>query len=259
MMQELLPLVGFGAGTIILAVIFYHLILWYIPFYITDRTLARMKKNGRKDNVLLHRGLNNADNCRIPRAIADSMMSGTSYNVSRYPLRIKSFMPQDSYWSISFYARNTDNFFVTNDIEVKEKYGNQVTIVLLNSKHHYQPQETEIVVQAPSRIGYIIVRMMVTDTKDPQSLEKVAEVQRRAFAEELRGSITGVEQNAVKYRLSFKMPSGSEFVKILPTLEEALQWVKLEYDFVISADVVNASDSISLPGNLQLSIDQIES
>ena len=185
MTSGILLAVGWIFFTLILAVGFYHLILWYIPIFITDFIFARRKSRGRKTNVLLHRGLLNADDCRIPRAITDAMISRCIYDVSTYPLRIKSFMPEDSYWSISFYARNTVNFFVINDIEVKEKYGNEISIVLLNSKQRYDSLENEIVVKAPSEVGYILVRMMVTDTKDPESLKKVSGVQRKAYAEEI--------------------------------------------------------------------------
>jgi uncharacterized membrane protein len=185
MTSGILLAVGWIFFTLILAVGFYHLILWYIPIFITDFLLARMKSSGRETNVLLHRGLNSADNCRIPRSIADSMMSSCIYDVSTYPLRIKSLMPEDSYWSISFYARNTVNFFVINDIEVKEKYGKEISIVLLNSKQRYEPLDNEIVVKSLSKVGFIIMRMMVTDTEDPESLKKVAGVQRKAYAEEI--------------------------------------------------------------------------
>ena len=244
--------VGWIFFTLILAVGFYHLILWYIPIFISDFLLARMKSRGRKTNVLLHGGLSNADNCRIPRAIADSMLSSCIYDVSTYPLRIKSFMPGDSYWSISFYARNTVNFFVINDIEVKEKYGSEISIVLLNSKQRHESLENEIVVKAPSKVGFILVRMMVTDTKDPESLKKVAGVQRKAYAEEI--FLPTGEPQTQMCQIHVQLPGGEEYRKLLPSFERAQDWVESEYAYILPEDAISQSEPVTLPGDIRLSI-----
>jgi uncharacterized membrane protein len=252
-METALILGSWALGTALLTAGCYNLALWGIPYIVTDRTLKRMKRMGRKTNVLGHRELNNADNCRIPQAIADSMMSGCIYDVTKRPLRITSWMPEDSYWSISFYARNTDNFFIINDLEVRERFGDRVAIVLLGPKQTYQPRLGEIVLQAASRIGYIIVRMMVTDTKDPDALKQVATVQRKAFAEEIYPLTGNGTAGHFKYRGVIKMPENAVFEKIMPSRMMLIDWIKTEYSVSVDPNTVDDPKAvIPLPGGLTL-------
>lgn len=249
MTEQLLSAIIWLIVTLCLSAVFYHLILWIIPYYISYTTFKRMQKAGRKKNVLVFRELNNADNCVIPEAIADSVMSGCYYDLTKTPLRITSCMPDDSYWSMSFYAYNTDNFFVINDLEVKEKYGDSVTVVLVGPGQRYTPREDEVLVRSPSRSGYIIVRMMVTDTKDPEAIRRVTEVQRRALAEE----VNMVDEVGEKVLAQFEYPA-SVFVKALPSIEALQAWVQAEYNQNLPFDLLTRPDPIELPGGIQLSV-----
>jgi hypothetical protein len=158
-------------------------------------------------------------------------------------------MPEASYWSISFYGMNAENFFVINDLTVRERFGDSVELVLVRRQRSYEADPATMVVQVPSRRGAIIIRMMVSDSHDPQSVEVVRRVQRLAYAEEIRGSLT--EASSSKYRAEFNVPM-RQFVKVAASINEIEGFVQEALGRTITLDETMAGQEIELTNPFKL-------
>jgi uncharacterized membrane protein len=101
------------------------------------------------------------------------LYSVCAYDVSKAPLRISASVP-DTYWSLSFFASNTDNFFVINDREVQ---ANPADILLVGPAMSYKNPGNAQVVTSPSSRGVALIRILITDEN---SIEELTEIQRQA-------------------------------------------------------------------------------
>lgn len=90
------------------------------------------------------------------------------YDVSEKPLRISATVP-DTYWSISFYQTNTDNFFVLND---RQAVSNSVDIVLVGPDMALPYAENAQVVVAPTKKGVFLLRSLIEDENQVGALIK---------------------------------------------------------------------------------------
>jgi uncharacterized membrane protein len=154
--------------TIILAVVFHLIFIAVFPNLMMSAVLKILMK-GRQANVVYHRSPEEAGKDKVPMTSPNLLKSSCVFDVSKKPLRIKAAVP-DTYWSISFYAMNTDNFYVLNDEGAKSK---RVNIVLVGSGGTYEKSGDEEVVVAPDDRGYIIIRMLMTDRKKLPDLMKI--------------------------------------------------------------------------------------
>ena len=104
----------------------------------------------------------------------DLLYSHCVFDLSRAPLKVTTAAPVDTYWSVAFYADNTDNFFVLNDTQAQ---GRPTTIVLVGPGRVVPPQAEGIyVVSAPSMKGIVLFRTLVADDAREPELDR----QRRA-------------------------------------------------------------------------------
>jgi uncharacterized membrane protein len=154
--------------TIILAVVFHLIAIAVFPNAMMYAVLKVLMK-GQQENTVYHRLPEAAGKDRVPMTSPNLLKSSCVFDVSGKPLRIKAAVP-DTYWSLSLYAMNTDNFYVINDEQVKSK---RVDIVLVGPGLSYKKSGDEEVVVAPSKRGYISIRMLITDPKRLPGLTKV--------------------------------------------------------------------------------------
>jgi uncharacterized membrane protein len=174
--------------TIVLERVFYITGVSAITYYWTDRRLKGFP-NYKMQNRLFHAKLLNATSRVVPAPTPHALNSSCIYNVKEKSIRLKAVVPEGVYWSITFFGRNQACYFTLNDMEAKERYGNEVEIILTKSKSAYQPVGNEIIVEAPrlSRIGLILIRTVVMDPSAKNSLSEAREIQKKAFTEELNG------------------------------------------------------------------------
>lgn len=126
------------------------------------------------DNVLTHMPPTTAESRAVVRPSPDLLYSACPFNVSKAPLHIRATVPA-SYWSISFFASNTDNFFVMND---KQVGGREAEFVLVG-KGQTKPVGSGIVVEAQSNRGVVLIRMLV---EKPEAVADLIAVQKLAYA-----------------------------------------------------------------------------
>jgi uncharacterized membrane protein len=166
-----------GAITLVLAAIIHWAAVAYAPDLIMSRAMSVMGTRGT--NVITHGERATAASRRIVKPSPDLLYSQCVFDVSRRPLKITTAAPANTYWSVAFYAANTDNFFVLNDTDAK---GRPATIVLMGQGQTVPPQpEGTRIVTAPTTRGIVLFRTLIDDDTREADLDK----QRRAAKCEL--------------------------------------------------------------------------
>ncbi|MCP4753866.1 MAG: DUF1254 domain-containing protein [Proteobacteria bacterium] len=174
------------ALTLVLERVLYILGITAYTYYRTDRRLKGFPNYESKWQNQLFHGKVTTDKARlVPAPTPHAMISSCIYNVNTVSIRLKAVVPDGVYWSIAFHGRNQACYFTLNDIDARNRFGQEVEVVLTQSKKSYQPAGNEIVVEAPrlSRIGLILIRTIVMDPTNPDNIHRTREVQKKAFIE----------------------------------------------------------------------------
>jgi uncharacterized membrane protein len=157
-----------GAFTLVLAAAIHWSIVAYAPTFIMWRAMA--VAGGKDSNTIIHGERATAASRTIVKPSPDLLYSRCIFDVSRKPLRVTTAAPQGTYWSVAFYAANTDNFFVLND---KQANGQPATIVLIGQGQTIPPQpEGTIVVSAPTTRGMVLFRTLINDNTREAELDQ---------------------------------------------------------------------------------------
>ncbi len=165
--------------TLALAVVFHLLTVILFPRVIMSLAFKRiLKKSGSEINTLIHSPRVTVDSRNVVKPSPDLLYSICVYDVGEKPLRIRATVP-DTYWSISFYQTNTDNFYVLNDRQSKS---NPVDIVLLGPKMGVPDVANAEVVVAPTEKGIFLLRTLI---KDEDKLEDLIKIQKKASCKPL--------------------------------------------------------------------------
>jgi uncharacterized membrane protein len=104
----------------------------------------------------------------IVRPSPDLLYAGCAFDLSAGPLRIEAVVPRDTYWSLSMFAANTDNFFVINDRGVPS---GTVDLVLATAGSAVAVPDGATVVEAPSARGIVLTRMVVASAQRAAELD----------------------------------------------------------------------------------------
>src|SRR5579864_746497 len=164
------------ALTLIEAVILHLAIIWFSPRLVSRLSARKLLKFAGRWNILGYRGLPLAGRQGLTTN-PDMVTAFGIYDVSHGPVRIACAIPHwDSYWSISLYAWNTENFCVINDRTARSA---QFDLVIVSRKSRYQSSQREEVIFSPTKKGIVLVRMLIRDRDDPEELARVEAVMRK--------------------------------------------------------------------------------
>jgi uncharacterized membrane protein len=156
--------------TVALAVVFHFLTVTLLPRAIMALAFKRiLNRSGAEINTLVHSPRVTADSRQVVKPSPDLLYSLCVYDVAEKALRITAPIP-DTYWSISFYQTNTDNFYVLNDRQAKS---NPVDIVLVGPEMAVPPVENARVVVAPTNKGVFLLRSLIEDEGRLEDLIKI--------------------------------------------------------------------------------------
>jgi uncharacterized membrane protein len=117
----------------------------------------------------------------IVRPSPDLLYAGCAFDVASGPLRIQAVVPKDTYWSLSMFAANTDNFFVVND---RKAASGTVDVVLAASGANVALPPGAVLVEAPSTRGIVLTRTLIADA---DRLGELDEARRRFTCAPLPG------------------------------------------------------------------------
>lgn len=160
-----------------MSILIHVAIIHFLPEMIIHYVVYRIQKDFNVPlNTVYHNEVVNADTRKVVRPCPDLLYSGMAYDVKEKPVRITSPVPP-SYWSASFFAMNTDNFYVINDRSVK---GGFVDVVLVRKNAPYPVPKNSTVVVAPIPRGVVLFRTLIDS---PSRLPLLIRYQEKARAE----------------------------------------------------------------------------
>lgn len=105
---------------------------------------------------------------QIVRPSPDFAYSACAFDLSNGPVVITA-TPWDTYWSLSLYGANSDNFFVIDDREAH--YGAEITLVRRGAEH---PEGASMVVESPSTQGIALIRRLAPTPATYNAAKEVA-------------------------------------------------------------------------------------
>lgn len=120
-------------------------------------------------NIMTHPPRPTAQSRTVVRPSPDQFYSACVYNLEDGPVIFKGDAPTDSYWSLSFFAHNSDNFFVVNDRQLKEKAFHYTLIREGDEAPAGVDQDT--IIRSPSRTGIALQRIFIDSDKHADMLD----------------------------------------------------------------------------------------
>jgi uncharacterized membrane protein len=145
--------------TLLLAGVVHYLSVLAVPYGVMRIARARIAVAGV--NAIVHGDRVTANSRIIVAPSPDLLYSFCPYDLSNGPLRIVSGAPAGTYWSVSIFRNNTDNFYAINDSQAK---GAPADLVLYGPNANPPAlAEGQIAVQSPSAEGVVIFRTLIND------------------------------------------------------------------------------------------------
>jgi len=157
-------------GILVTAVVAHYLTLLVVPVMLMEVTIAKTPIN-----VLNFGAKQTAEQRYTVRPNPDIIGTVASYDVGRQPLRFTAIVPDDTYWSVSLFAQNTDCFFVINDLQVKS---NPLEILLIRQGMQCTDAGKAVVIVSPTDRGILLVRHILPGN---ERLTEALEIQKKAF------------------------------------------------------------------------------
>jgi len=160
-------------ATILVAVVTNVMAVIAMPYDIMDETMNE-RFGSLPKNMVFHGQLKTAEDRSVVRPSPDLLYSIIIYDVSQNPLRITAMVPE-TYWSVSFFASNSDNFFVINNEQAES---NPIELLLVGKNKPQPALGNARVIVAPSERGIVLFRLFITDV---QALPELVKIQKQAF------------------------------------------------------------------------------
>jgi uncharacterized membrane protein len=169
-----------GGLTVLLAGIFHLATVWLFPLGIMTLVSRKVEReSGLGLNQWVHAPPTTAASREVVMPSPDLLYSILAFDLSEGPLQIRARVPDDTYWSLSFYGANTDNFWTINDRQAPSK---QVDLVLVGPGEARPNAGQGAPVVSPTRTGVVIARTLV---KDGARLDDLVRTQKQAHCRTL--------------------------------------------------------------------------
>ncbi|MEQ9144350.1 MAG: DUF1254 domain-containing protein [Parvibaculaceae bacterium] len=154
------------AATLILAGIVHigAILLW--PNFVMGRLVSGVD-NQVGANAALHAPRADETARTVVRPSPDLIYTICAFDVSQGAVRLSAPVPPDTYFSLSMFADNTDNFFVVNDSQLEK---DTIDVVLVKTESQVTELGGAPIVVAPSERGVVLFRTLI------QSEDRFAEL-----------------------------------------------------------------------------------
>lgn len=161
-----------AAGTLVLAAVVHFAVIFAYPYTAMNRLMEGIEKQAGRSNKAIYPPRPDASSRRVVRPSPDLLYAICVFDVSRGPVHVKAPVA-GTYWSLSLFAANSDNFFVVGDAPpdgrwahvVLAKQGTDVT----NIEHR--------VVTPPTTRGIVMYRLLIDS---PERLGTLDALRKRA-------------------------------------------------------------------------------
>jgi len=156
------------ALTLLVAATVHLATLWYLPHAIMRIALGRMGAM----NAIHFQNRPDEHSRGVVRPSPDLLYSACPFDLSAGPLRVRAPVPKDTYWSVSAFDANTNNFFALNDRQT----GNQpLELIILPPHQDKEPMHIagRLVIRAPTVRGLVLFRTLIADERNLAAIDAV--------------------------------------------------------------------------------------
>ncbi len=164
----------FWLGTFILAaiagIVGFYATLMFIPVNEMRKAEARIAMVAGGKNIIRHGARATASFRSVVRPSPDQLYSACVYDLNDGPVRFSGPIP-DSYWSLSIFAHNSDNFFVVNDSQLEEKTYDYALIY--DGQLQPEGMPANKVITSPSKTGIALIRIFIDRDERAEDLDRI--------------------------------------------------------------------------------------
>jgi uncharacterized membrane protein len=155
-------------GTLVVAIVVHLASVWVIPRAIMYRTIDRIGSAGMNE---IHFGKRPDETARgVVRPSPDLLYSTCAYDLSAGLLRVRSPVPNDTYWSVSLFDAATNNYYVLNDRQVYARKSSIVDLVIVPAGSD-ENTENLTRVESPSTKGLVLFRTLINNDKNLAAID----------------------------------------------------------------------------------------
>lgn len=146
------------ASTLAVAALVHVGSLYALPYLVMHRAWSLMGDR----NTMHHGARADANSRMIVRPSPDLLYSTCPYDLSKGPLEVRATIPHDTYWSVSAFDDDTNNWYVLDDRQTEHS---KLDLVVQSPDHDKEVAATEhrLVVTSPTRRGLILIRTLIND------------------------------------------------------------------------------------------------
>jgi uncharacterized membrane protein len=159
-MSGAMRFLAWATATLVIAAIVHVASVYALPHLIMNRTLAAVTRQ-RGYNVLLYGKRPTAESRGVVRPSPDLLYSTCPYDLdaAHGALRVTATVPHGTYWSVSVFDADTNNFYVVNDRQA----GGHVDflIVAKNAAPATTIMPREVI--SPTNRGLVLFRTLIND------------------------------------------------------------------------------------------------
>jgi uncharacterized membrane protein len=163
------------AGTLVLAVLFHisailaypHVVMGVLHERVTESEGANKMTAGPRAS---------AEARGVVRPSPDLLYAICAYDLTSGPVKFSAPVP-DTYWSLSMFAANTDNFFTVNDTQAAR---DEVEVILVTEDQIVPDPKGIPIVVAPSAKGVALVRTLISSEDKLPALQEAVKAARCA-------------------------------------------------------------------------------
>jgi uncharacterized membrane protein len=161
------------ASTIVLSCMFHLVLVYKFPSIILGIAHRKISSRAGGINTVVHNPPTTAANNPVVNSSPDILYSACAFDLSKGPLRFRARVP-DSYWSISGFDAETNNFFSINNEQVRSRDFN---MILAGPGEITKYAGKDRVVTSPTVRGVILFRTLV---RDAGTIDALIRIQKQA-------------------------------------------------------------------------------
>jgi uncharacterized membrane protein len=157
------------AAALATAMVVHLATLHALPRLIMARTLATIGP----PNIMQFGKRPDETSRRVVRPSPDLLYAACRFDLSKGPLRVTAEVPHSTYWSISAFDAETDNFFVLNNRQIA---GDKIEITALPPDMP-PPSAVDasgtVTLASPTQTGLFLIRLLVDDERSLTALDRI--------------------------------------------------------------------------------------
>jgi len=158
-------------AVVVIAAVTHGALLYFGPSLIMSRVMGGIGSCPALPlNTMTHPSRPTPESDCIVRSSPDLLYSVCPYDLAYGSLRIFAEVPKNTYWSMSFYDMNTNNFRVINDAEASA--GMALVVLRRVTNDDPTPVAAEVI-NSPSDRGIVLIRTLINDEARLAEIDKV--------------------------------------------------------------------------------------